>query len=1012
MSIPRWSLRNPAVVLLVTALFAAWGTYNFTRMSRRENPEIEVSMALVITIYPGAGAAKVEEQVTKKLEDAIESMSDLKTVASTSRPNLSVVSVQVTYGTDTDLAWQKLRSRVDEARGELPATVIGPEIWDSFGDTTAMIVALEGSDPVRLTALAEELRAELRSVEPVGEMTLYGERPEAVYLEGRRSDLARAGVGPYRIAQALSMHNVRIPGGAIRSGRYEYRVEPSGEYDSLDAVAETILDVSTGTGQPLHVRDLFSVTRGPREPPQSKALVGGRDAVALGIAMKRGYNVVDLGAEVRRALDGFRPRLPPGVRMEVVHDSPRQVAGQIGRSTRNLLEGIAIVVLVMALAMGLRSAAISATAIPLSVLVALSFMPALRIDLEMVSIASFIVVLGMLVDDSIVVADNIDIKLREGLAPHEAAARGADELFRPILVGTLGTIISFLPMLLLPEETGAYVRALPLVVSLSLLASLFVATSVTPNMAKWMMRAGRRAAGVPYTETRVARIYTAFMRGVLRARVPVVLGSLAAFAGALYLFLTVGFSFFPDAERDQAYVDVWLPEGTAIAETERVARRAEALLRADPEVAGTVTYVGEGGPRFYITVVPEFQTANYAQIMINTRSPEATPGVVARFNERARAGFPGARVAAQRLVLGFPVGAPVEFRIVGPDAAGLRRVGARVQEILRATPGAIRVRDDVGLDVPSLRVDVDPERANRVGVTNTDVALSLLAAYEGYELTRFSDGDDEIPIVLRLDAADRAIDGDLSHLPVTSTATGARVPLGGLADVAPAFSPGIIKRWNNQRALKVQAWTDGRLPNDVVLDALPRIRALPLPPGYRVDFAGEKEEMDKTFERLVIIFGVIIVGLAAVLILQLRTVRRVLVVMISVPLSAVGAAIALKLGGYSFSFMAFLGVISLAGLAIRNTVVWIEFVERARDGGMGMDDAVIRAGIYRLRPIMLTAVAAVGGLVPLALFGGTLFEPMAWAIIVGLSLVTVFTLIVVPVCYAMIMPDAHVPIDA
>ena len=1008
MSIPRWSLENPAVVFLVMALFGAWGLYNYTGMSRREDPEIKVALALVITIYPGAGADKVEEQVTKKLEDAIESMSDLKSVQSTSRPNLSVVFVQVTYGTDTDMAWQKLRSRVAEAKAGMPSTVVGPQIWDSFGDTTGMIVAFTGRDPTQLAGLAKDLRAELRSVEPVGEMKLYGERPEVVYLEGKRSDMARAGVGPYQMAQALTLHNLRIPGGAIQTPRYQYRVEPTGEYGSLDAIASTILDVSTETGQPLHVRDLFSVRRAVKEPAETEMLVDGDTAVALGIVMKRGYNIVEMGEKVRAALAGFEKRIPPGVRMEVVHDSPRQVDRQIAAFMRNLLEGIAIVVIVMALAMGLKSAAISATAIPLSVLIALSFMPSLRIDLEMVSIASFIVVLGMLVDDSIVVADNIDRKLREGLPPHEAAARGADELFRPILVGTLATIISFMPMLLLQEEVGAYIRALPLVVSLSLLGSLFVATSVTPNMAKWMLRVRPRKAAVPYTETRVARIYTAFMRRVLRRGALVVIGAAALFGLSLYLFVSVGFSFFPDAERDQAYVDVWLPEGAATAETERIARRAEEFLHRDPDVASTVVYVGEGGPRFYITVMPEFQTSNYAQIMINTRSSKATPGVVARFNAAARAGFPGARVSAHQLIMGFPVAAPVEFRIVGDDVAQLKRLGGRVQEILRGTPGAKQVRDDLGPDVPSLKVEVDPERANRVGVTNTDVALAFLSSYEGFELTRFSDGDDEVPIVLRLDAAERSVDRDLAHLPVTSMVTGAKVPLGGFAGVAPAFSPGVIKRWNNQRALKVQAWTDGRLPNDIVLDALPRIRALPLPPGYRIDVAGEKEELDKTFKRLVIIFGVIIAGLVGVLILQLKTFRRTLIVMLSVPLSSIGAAIALKLGGYSFSFMAFLGVISLAGLAIRNTVVWIEFVEHARDAGMAMEDAVVRAGIFRLRPIMLTAIAAVGGLVPLALFGGALFEPMAWAIIVGLSLVTVFTLIVIPVCYARWMPEKHV----
>jgi multidrug efflux pump subunit AcrB len=1010
MSIPRWSLRNPAIVVLAMALFAAWGLANYLGMSRREDPEIKVAMALVITIYPGAGADKVEQQVTRKLEESIESMNDLKAVDSTSRPNLSVITVQVEYDADTDVAWQVLRDRVAEAKADLPATVIGPRIWDSFGDTTGMIVAFSGTDPVELGRLARDLRAELRSVRSVGEMTLFGERPEVVYVEGTRADMARAGVGPYQIAQALSLHNLRIPGGAIRTDRYQYRIEPSGEYATTAAIADTILDVSTESGQPLHVRDLFTVRRTIEEPATKKVLVDGRDAVALGIVMKRGFNIVEMGRDVRAALAAFASRVPAGVKMEVVHDSPRQVNGQVGRFSRNLLEGIAIVVFVMAVFMGLKSAAISATAIPLSVLIALSFMPALRIDLEIVSIASFIVALGMLVDDSIVIADNIDIKLRQGLPPHEAAARGADELFKPVLVGTVGTIISFMPMLLLPEEVGAYVRSLPLVVSLSLFGSLIVSTTVTPNLAKRMLRRKPGKVEVPYTETRIARAYTAFMARVLAWRWGVVAAAIAAFAGAIYLFATVGFSFFPDAERDQAYVDVWLPEGASTVETERVARLAEAKLHADPDVVGTVVFVGEGGPRFYITVMPEFQSSNYAQILINTKSAGATAGVVERFNVEARSGFPGARVAARKLIMGMPFAAPVELRIVGNDFAELKRIGAQVQEILRGVPGATQIRDDVGPDVPSLKVDIDAERANRVGVTNTDVALAFLSTYEGFELTRFSDGEEEVPILLRLADRERTIQEDLRHLPVASAATGAKVPLGGFADVVPAFSPGVIRRHNNQRALTVQAWNEGRLANDVVGEALPKVRALELPPGYSVDAAGEKQEMDKTFNRLVVIFGVIIVGLVGLLVLQLSTIRRTLIVLISVPLSSIGAAIALKLGGYSFSFMAFLGVISLAGLAIRNTVVWIEFVEHARGEGAAMADAVIRAGIYRLRPILLTTVTTIGGLVPLALFGGALFEPMAWAIIVGLALVTVFTLIVIPVCYALMMPDRHVPI--
>lgn len=1003
-NIPRWSLSAPTLVILVTLVVLVWGGYNYLTMSRRESPEIKVATALVMTIYPGAGADKVEEQVTRKLEDAIESMDNLKKFESISRANISVVFVSVEYDSDTDIEWQKLRSKVKEAQASFPSAVMEPDIMDNFGDTTGMIVALEGADPVLLKDVAEDLRAQLRSVDSVGEITLDGVQEEVIYLEADRAAMARYGLTPYQIAQMLQMHNIQIPAGAIRTDRYQFRVEPSGAYQSVEDISDTIIDISMDSGQVLHVGDLFEVRREIRNPPYSELRMDGRLAVTVNIVMKDGYNIVEMGREVRAILAEFEPHAPNGVELSIVHDSPRQVNTQVNDFMQNLVAGVAIVILAMAIFMGLRSATISAVAIPLSVLIALALMPSMLIDLEMVSIAAFIVALGMLVDNSIIVTDNVDIKLRQGLAPAEAAWRGTHELAKPVVVGTLATAIAFMPMLLLSDEMGAFVRSLPLVVTVSLVGSLLVSQTITPLMARWMMRVSPKPK--PHFEkTRTARAYSAFMRGILRVRWLVVVLTLAALLGAGVLFKMVGFSLFPDAYRDQFTVDVWLKEGSSIEETRRVVMKAEKRLRADEDVVSTVAYVGVGGPRFYITVMPEFQTANYAQIMVNTRNPDATFDVIDRFNENARREYPGASVFAKKIVMGMPIAAPVEFRILGEDFKVLKTLSKEIQEILRGIDGTTHIKDNIGPDVPSLEVDVDIERANRVGITNTDVALAFLSSYEGYELTSFTDGDDEIPVVLRLADDDRQIDDDIHNLPVASNVTGEKVPLGSIAEVAPQWGPGLIRRTDNRRALKVQAWTDGRLANDVVLEAWPKVRALDFPPGYDVEIAGEKYEMDKSFRELTVVFGVILISLIALLIYQLGTLRRTLVVMLSVPLATVGAAIGLFVGGYSFSFMAFLGVISLAGMAIKNSVVWIEFVEQARKEGDTIDQAVTKAGIYRLRPIMLTTVTTVGGLFPLALFGGVLFESMAWAMIVGLSLVTVFILISVPVFYSLIMKE-------
>ena len=1007
-SLPRWAVRHPTMVLLGTLIFVAWGLFNYFSMSRREDPEIKIATALVISIYPGAGAERVEQQVTRKLEDAIESMDSIDEIKSTSRENVSVIYVTVRYDTDTDIAWQKLRSKVAEVRGDLPATVVGPDVWDKFGDTTSLIVTLQGAETEKLADVAEALKDEIRAVPSVGDIQVLGKIPEVVYVEGNRAQLARYGLTPFRLGQVLQMQNLRVPGGSVRTADHTYRVEPSGAFDSADPIANAVIDVSTTTGRPVHVRDLFTVRRTTLDPPRTKLLADGESAVALGIVMKRGNNIVKMGQEVRGALAAFEPRLPAGVKMQVVHDSPRQVDELVDDFMLNLVEGVIIVIAALAAFMGLRAAGISAAAIPVSVLVAMALMPAMRVDLEMVSISAFIVALGMLVDNSIIVADNVDIKLKAGMPPEEAAWRGTQELLGPIVSGTLATVVAFAPMLLLSAEVGAYVRSLPLVVSVSLLGSLVASLTLTPWMCMVLLRG--RSAGQDKVEveapSRIARAYRAIMTRALRHRALVVAASAVTLVASAGLFRTAGFSFFPDADRDQFTIDVWLEEGAALEATERVARAAETQVRADPEVTSTLVHVGTGGPRFYITVMPEFQKSNFAQIMVNTVAPEATHRVIERFNDAAVSMYPGARVTARKLIMGIPVEAPIELRVVGDDLPTLRRIGHDVRDILRKTPGADQVTDDIGPDVPALGVTVNEEHATRVGVSNTDVALAFLSSYEGHELTRFHDGEDEIPVLLRLRNDERGMGEDLGSLPVASSVTGEKVPLGSIAAIEPQWGAGVVKRVDNRRVLTVRAHNRGRLADDVVRDAIAQVELLNLPPGYRVEVAGEKAEMDKAFGELLMVFGLIVAGLVIILVLQLGTLRRTAVVLLSIPLALLGVGVALVVGGYSFSFMVFLGVVSLAGMVIKNAVVWVEFVEQARVRGTALHEAVVEAGLARLRPILLTTVTTVGGLIPLALFGGVLFESMAWSMIAGLSWATLLTLVVIPVFYSLLLPDA------
>jgi|GEM_PF-27070 len=999
MNIPLFSIKHRAIIWMVLLIFVIAGVLSYFSISKREDPEIKISIALVVTIWPGASAEQVENLVTRKLEDKFEEISEVEELSSFTREQISIIMVNVNFTSDTAMAWQRLRNKIEEVRPDLPESVMGPDVHDDFGDVTAMIVSLSSSvhSPRELEDLSDDLRAELRKVESVGKIVTIGTRDEAIYIEGPLDSFSAYNFSPLVAGKILDYQNLNMPAGYVRTDRRNYRLNPTGTFKATEQIENTVIDVSKTTGHKLRVKDVFTVRRGYREPPMDLMFVNGVPGIALDLRMKKGYNVVAMGAEVQKVLDAFRSTLPQGVELRTVHDQPREVDNFINEFMMNLLEGILIVIIMMAIFMGLRTAAIIAVALPLSILVALFFMPILKVDMETVSIGAFIISLGMLVDNAIIVTDNIYAYLEKGESRLKAACNGAQQMAVPALTGTLAAVFAFLPLLLLKEETGAYIRSMPIVVSLALLASLVLAVTVTPLMAYDFLRKKPKPANAATPRWQVA--YRRFMRFGIRKRYLVMLVAVLTLVGSLLLVNVLGFSFFPTAHRDQLYVDIWLPEGTALEETRKVARQVERMIEDDTEIVSYVTYVGKGGPRFMMPIKPEFNTTNYAQLMINTINAEATPRVVDRYNKRVRQEIAGARVTFKRIFLGPPVVAPIALRISGPDLGVMKKLSLQIQEVLRNTPGSINVRDNMGEQVQSLKLNIDSDAAIGVGVTNTEVALSLLTAYEGLPVTSFREDNKSIPVYIRLNQEQRDISNALHVLRVPSQSTGSKVPLSAFATVEPQWSSGIIHRHNNNRTITVLSDTHDRLADDVMREAWPGIEKIQIPEGYNLEVSGEKKEREKAFGQLLVVFGLIIFLLLFMLVVQFNSVKRALVILFSVPLAIIGAVLGLLVSGNSFSFMAFLGVVALAGMVIKNAIVWVEFVEHALVEGMDFEAAVIDAGIKRLRAITLAAGTTVGGLFPLALFGGPLWEGMSWAMIFGLSVSTILTLVVIPIIY-------------
>ncbi len=1018
MRITETALKKPAIVWLFVLAFTALGINTFFTISRREDPKIEISWAAVLTIYPGASAEEVEKKVSRPMEEALMTLSSIEEIHSDSKSNVSFIMLKVAYTSDFSQQWDLVRARIAQIRGDLPDTIIGPKVIDDFGDVVSMMISIhgDGTDPARLHDSAKKLKNRLLRLDAVGKVEISGKWEEEIAVTGTLDDFVShdfSGIAAQRLFMA---QNMGLPGGMLRTGDFDYRLAVPTEYRDLDEIRQQIFSVSPTTGEPLRIGQIFSVTRQYAHPQNIMLRTNQENAVLLSITMKRGFDVTRMGRQVRDILADFSNNLPPGIHATLVHDQPRHVDENLGGFLHNLFQSLLLVALAMAILLGLGSSILVSLGLPLAILVALSLMPLVDVDLELASVAAFIIALGMLVDNSIIVVDHIHTLVDKGVDLKTACARGATDLHMPILSGTAASVLAFFPLVLLPDEMGAYIRSLPWVLTLSLGASYLISITFTPLLSYWFFLLGNRLRrkkkknqDQETNRSLAARAYAALMSGCLRLWPLVVLAAAGAFAGSILLFGHIGVSFFPLAERDQFTVDIWTPEGSSILNTDEKARQVEALIHEKPEVISTLTSVGLGLPRFWIAMMPHKNAFNLAQILVHTKSNEATKKLVAELQEPLSR-IPGTRIVAKELLLGIAIESPIALTISGDDIAELQRLSQEIQNILSEHPGVTGTRDNFGTHAPAYRVKLDEEKALRLGISRLDTAVSFITASAGMPVAVWRGDEDPIPVVLKLDSSLVNKPEDLLHMTVRSQATGEAVPLSHLATLEPRWEIGKIVRRQNRRSLTVHGYLgQGVLASSVLQDVLPKVQEIRLPAGYELEIEGEEKERAKTFGDLTYIFIVTIFALFIVLVLQFGTFLQALVILGSIPLALVGGTLGLFFTGNTFGFSAFVGMIALAGIVIKNAVVWVEFVETAHASGMPYRDAVIEAGLSRMRPILLTAGTTIGGLMPLGLSGDVMWAPMAWTLIFGLAVSTFLTLLVIPVFYHLLIRKKPVP---
>jgi multidrug efflux pump subunit AcrB len=1001
------AFRHRLVTWVTLGALMALGLLAMYKLPRREDPDLQSRFIQVIAPFPGASASQVEQLLTERTERALLEVNDVKTVRSTSRDGVATFVVEAAdQAHDMKKFRDDLRQRVTDLSTDLPAGAQPMLVNDRFGDTAAVIIGVtwQGATDRQRQDVAESLRDRLRPLPDVAEVKLLGTQQESIRVALSAQRLSQYAVTPAQVADAIARRNVLpLGGGSVALGSARLNLAPSGDLHSLGELENLV--VATANGQPVYLRDVAEVRRDYQDPSPFIVRVNGQPAVAVTVTMRSGRNITELGHRLDSTMSDARKALPAGAALTVVNDLPLSVDHRMGEFSENLISGVVLIFIVMYFFMGLRSALLVGVMLPITVLGTFAMMWIFNRDIQQISITALIIALGLVVDNSIVVVDNIERKMAAGLDRERAAIEGTDELKIPLLTSNLTTVASFAPLLLLSGAVGEFIRDLGIVTSLATLVSLAFNYTVAPLIAARYLGSQHEALGLrKIFNNAIDRLRDALsalaQRGLTRPALTVGL-AVAALTLAAWEMPRLGTQFFPSAVRNQFTVDVWLPEGRDITATSRVTGRVEQHLRDLRGVVSTVSYIGQGGPRFYYNVNPEPPTANYAQIVVNTASVDDTRRLVAELQARCDADISEARVVARTLEQGPPVGAPVAIRLTGDDVTTLRQAGDQVKALLASVQGTRSVYHDYGEIPLGLGVKVDADQAALAGLSSADVAHNMRLAYSGQTASMWRDGEHEIPIEVRVDSRERGSAESLDDL-YMPTAAGP-VPLRQIATVALTPQDGVIQRRNHVRTLTVYAFTDGtRLASRILDEAQRRIAATRLPAGVHVSYGGEQEEVDRTFTEMLVILGLTVILNMVIVAWEFSTMRATLAILAAVPLSLSGAVLGLWLMGLPFGFMAFLGITSLGGVVTNHAIVLFEYAHEEQRRGMPLDEALLVAGRKRLRPILLTVLLSIGGLLPQAFNGGTLWPPMAWSLIFGLAASLVLTLVVVPSVYKML----------
>jgi len=1002
-SVKRWQF-----TVLIFLMFAALGVVSWMNIARAEDPDFPVPIFTTVAVYPGASPEDMEQLVTEPIEKKLKGLEEVKKLESTSSDGLAVVRIEFDADVDAERKYDQVVREVNALRPELPSALQRLDVQrNENSDLTVFQVALVAPTApyAQVDDIAKRLEDALERVPGVKRAERWAAPPREMQVTLDLGKLAQRRITPAQVLAALGSDNTQIPGGSVDVGTRRYNVATAGRYRNADEVGRTV--IAGANGNVVRVQDVAQVRWSDGDAVHIGRFNGER-AMWVTVAVQKGKNISLVKSSVWETLDAFEQTLPKGITLARGFDQSANVDERLSRLGWDFVIAIALVLITL-LPLGTRASVIVMISIPTSLAIGVMLLYATGYSINQLSIVGFVIALGLLVDDSIVVVENIARFLREGYTRTQAAIEATKQIGVAVLGATGTLIFAFLPLLFLPGLAGKYIRSLPIAVVYAVLASLFVSLTIIPFLASRLMPREESHEGnavLRWLDGGIKRSYAPLLRRAMAHPRATLVASFGVVVAAFTLVPVVGFSLFPKAGTPQYHVDITAPEGTSLAETDRAVRYAEAVVRSHPDTRAVLANAGKDNPDVYYNVFQRAEASNRGQLLVllnayhNTRTPLALDSLREKL-----ALYPGVRIELKEFENGPPIDAPIAMRIEGPDLDTLATIAARFEGVLKSTEGTQYVNNPVRLRRSDLRLVVDKQKAGMLGVPSAEVERTLRLGIAGLEAGKIrADNGEEYPLTVRIAHDGRPAPEALERVFVSNVA-GAMVPLSQIASTRFVTSPTTIDHINRTRAVTVTSYVRSGYNTDAVTkQVIEQLEAMQLPAGYSLVPAGEIESREESFGGIGGAVVVAVFAILAILVLEFRDFRTTLVVASVIPLGVVGGIVALLFSGYTFSFTAMIGFVALVGIEIKTSILLVDFTDQLREQGVPLDDAIQQAGEVRFLPIVLTTLTAIGGLLPLAFQGSGLYSPLAWVIIGGLISSTLIARLVTPVMYKLLAP--------